>query len=1752
MVSVADTYETILKAALSNFDESYEAKTCLFSSTVLGTLVNSDFSFDSKYWAINLRSKVKFASAVETLLDVKGGGVFLEIGPHSTLAGPLRQICESTSSHFCYDSMLRKDNDSSQTTLSVFGTLFQQGVRFATSSLYPAGSQVLSGLLPYAWDHRSSFWYESRMSKHWRHRHFPHHCLLGSRTLESPDSQPQWRNMLSLEDEPWIADHKVQLEIVLPFAAYIVMAGEAIRQLSDQRPGYSIKHMRVETAMVLSETDSIEVMTTLNPYNFSDVDTFGWYEFAVSSYNGTSWTSHATGLVRSLATNAAAEATTDASLLPRKITAARYYDEVDRIGIQLGQHFQKLGDISTTTSGNYIMSNLKPVRGNSQKRCEPYTMHPCVIDAAMQLILLTAFDGSCRKMKLTVPIALEELDVLPYSGDEVAVAGHCESVDANFFKIISDGKIALQAKSLRITSFDDDSDSPEIPGRGPYGAARIEWVPDFNFADHQALVPLPSSNRDALCILEELTLLCILDDAKAVKDVMIDSAQPHLTKLRSWLQDAADDQDPASHALVPAFPHYRQLSRAERAKLINERYAVLLDTNLRVFAEAVKLMHDRRLQLFSGEQITIEILYEEGWLARLYDIMTFNYGPLLRFMANSNPNLRILEVGAGTGSSTELILRHLAHPSGAPQYFEYTFTDISSGFFPQAQDRLSFAHNINFAVLDISKDPGIQGLRLGSYDVVIASSVVHATPYLRQTLTHINSLLRSGGKLILGELCTNLKPASYVFGHFDGWWLGTDDNRTTVPYVSPERWNDELVASEFTGNDFVVLDDDDPNYTLRATIVSSKVVNRLVSTVIGDKLRMAFLITLDSSSEMTASIVEAFQDTDFDLSVGDLVDELPSNRDVIISLDIADSFEQLDDTAFIRFQKMVRSFDVNRRILWLVRSAETQCDDMCTAYAVGIARTLRTELGLELYTLETKGTGKELSSFVLPLFDKITGEKYTSDPVADSEYAIVNGAICVARYQPFTLLNELAAKSIGEDPTHSVLEIHDRKKTVAEPSWVRKVSHVDLVSTDIEVETRFAGLNFHDLVLAKGLVEQPGAAEEALGLDFSGVVSAVGAKVDSFKVGDRVFGLTTQGACGTRIRTHHQLAAKMPEGMDFQAAATVGVVFVTAMQTLLVIGKLQRDQTVLVHLACGGLGQAAMQVCRMVGAQVYATVGSEAKVDYLIKNFDIPRERILDSRSVGFQNEIMKMTEGHGIDLVLNSLSGELLHASWNCVAQFGTMIDVSMQDTYRHLQLSMHRLAENRTLVGFYGRDFLRNRKEDIALILQQFLDCYVDGLLNPIPCSAAFAAGEASAALSHLQSRNRIGKVVLDLQQNNFGLIVPEPWIEPPTFDPDATYLFTGGMGGLGRSMAVWLVEHGAKSLTFLSRNAGRSEKSRSFVQELKSMGCRVSLVVGRAEHMPDVLAAVSVSKLPVKGVFHLAMVPRDSAFLDMTWEQWRDVVRTKVQGAWNLHNALKEQMLDIFWLAGSLVNTMGHYGQANYAAATNYLETFCRYRIRLGLPASILGICPIRGVGYVAENPDVQNKLEMEGVKFVAESHYLDFVHLSILARATSRRNVNVDVNDQLLCSVADQSHILMGLGLQTDLKRTFSQNDRRMGYYRNFDTGHAQSSKQRAPMEVLYEDAQRNSALLDDKANIDIIACELGAAISELLMQPGKGINSNTTLAENGVDSLMASELRRWIQRATHVRISVRELTSAPSLAVIAGIVARNMKQAMGNN
>ena len=527
---------------------------------------------------------------------------------------------------------------------------------------------------------------------------------------------------------------------------------------------------------------------------------------------------------------------------------------------------------------------------------------------------------------------------------------------------------------------------------------------------------------------------------------------------------------------------------------------------------------------------------------------------------------------------------------------------------------------------------------------------------------------------------------------------------------------------------------------------------------------------------------------------------------------------------------------------------------------------------------------------------------------------------------------------------------------------------------EIEIRVCANGMNFRDIANVLILVDQENVY---FGGECAGIIVDVGSHVTDFKVGDIVCAIAF-GSYSTYVTVPESQVIHIPKGLTFLQAASLPIAFVTAYYALHSIASIKAGDRVLIHAATGGVGQAAVQLAQQAGATIYATAGSENKRQWL---HDQGIKYVFNSRSLDFAEEIAMLTEGEGVDIVLNSFTGDYIPLGLKLVKQDGHFIELGKATILQPKEVATINAAACYTAFDI-GEVSLGN-PQLIQTILTQIGVWYEQGTLEPLPVTE-FVLDDIHTAFRYMAQAKHIGKIVISQPE----AISTINQICSVAFHKQATYLITGGLGGLGLLTAGWLIEQGAGHIVLI----GRREPATAAAEQIafwRQNGIQVEVVNGDVSNMADVqaiLTKITAAMPPLRGVFHAAGVLDDGIIAQQNWAQFRQVMLPKIQGAWNLHQATATIDLDYFILFSSLSSVIGMLGQSNYVVANTYLDSLAAYRQAHGLPALSISWGAWAEVGLAAIiSAQDQKRRQQFGIDLISPQHGLNLLESSLKVSA-----------------------------------------------------------------------------------------------------------------------------------------------------------------------
>lgn len=1035
MVDVGDRYYQMML----DCNVTAAAPSKLFFSSVSGHLCqpgeDAPEILGPKYWRENMESPVLFRGALLDLLQRQASvnPVFLEIGPHSALAGPLRQTLTEAASQAPYVTALTRRSNSVEDFLCAVGRLFTLHVDMNLTSLLQDRSCV-PDLPRYPWDHSRNYWHETRVTRERRLRQHAHHNLLGVKVAESTDLEPIWRNLFHLDNAPWVRDHKVNGTIVFPFACYVAMAAEAIRQVAGAQEGVMLRQVSVNTALLVSEGSPLELVTSFRRHHLTETTESQWWEFTVSSHNGHLWTKHCTGQVAPAVDSLHVRYEDLTPDLPRRVDALKTYEASRRGGLDYGPNFRVLDRAMTSTTSPHRGTAL--VQNTWHDRDCNYHLHPIVLDAFFQLLTITAVDGLAHEGHRFVPTKVGSITMTHHVPDAFVFLTMADDVVSG---IVGGGNVLDDASRTPVLTFSDvhldhlSADDKKQEGK-IQTTARSEWVPHIDF---QAIHTLFKPRYEPITSDLELALDQIVDIATEIS-----------------LRSLRDTKPPSSHMelyrqmlIQKSSPTFKDQDESTLRDQMSKAAQAVLDSPRKQVTEVVRRVCENIEDIILGKVTPSNILIEDDMLANINELLNeFDCSAFLTNLAHSKPNLRVLELDASE-SATANYLSQLRREDDQNLYSSYVSTSSSTQNVARLQEQFKDAINFETALLNINQDPVLQGFKDRQFDLIIAPHI-HRSPILEDALANLLKLMAPDGRLLLKTPRPGLKWLRYVLGTQAWWWCGADDGRPDEPFVNEERWASILSAAGFQSA-IAAAPEPHGHHSFSKVIVARPQLcsaPRKQVTVITSNIA--------ESQSPWPSLLEA---SGFTVSRCTLLEKPPEGQDAMILLDeVSPFFDGMDTNRFEWLKALVEeASDSSIGLFWVTKESSVCCSQPEYGSVLGFARALRQEMSVDFAVCEADDVDGS-ADLISKVFAKFCDRKQNNADIGpDLEYSIHDRIVRVNRIFPFTMDKEVMST---EQHDEAVLRV-GRAGRLDTLHW-QAMPATSPQAKEVEIEVHTSGLNF--------------------------------------------------------------------------------------------------------------------------------------------------------------------------------------------------------------------------------------------------------------------------------------------------------------------------------------------------------------------------------------------------------------------------------------------------------------------------------------------------------------------------------------------------------------------------------------------------------------------------------------------------------------------------------------------------------------------
>ncbi|CAG7929919.1 unnamed protein product [Penicillium olsonii] len=1798
MREIADKY----LEALGELQDDYSGhKDCPeMVSSVTGNWIERGGTAKASHWVNNMISPVRFSDGLAVLCAGSSSNShkkldgshrrskpidhIVEIGPHSVLQGACKDVLKGLQNGKAteYLSILVRNMSAVDTAFSLFGNLFAAGYPIdlmrvnGQHSAKPGTFKCLSDLPAYPFNHDVRYWHESSLSKNHRLRKVGRNDLLG---VPDPSCNPferKWRHFMRVSEMPWIKDHQIDNSILYPGAGMVVMAIEAAKQIAE--PGrtveaFNAQEIKFHAAMrVPLGSHGLETNLYLRSVKGMESKSSAWSEFRICTYDNGIWTENCTGMIQTvyaanetvpmieqrdkeeILNNQLEAYTTAAAACTLPVDGSSLYERLQMSGYGYGDAFQLVRKVSFSPQQSHVVADVQQFSSAVGE-----AIHPTTLDAILQTSIWTTVIPDTDLIPTAIPTSVDSLWVssrLLAKSSSASLKTHATrnkesmflgaSFDITVFdENLKEVLVSVQGLGTNVVS---EMESPQGRMTGPEDICHhMEWKPEHRLVSNENLMKLckytdvcePSGLEDETKDLAFFFMSRIEEVLRALSSHGITPSKPHLQKYVNWMKQ--------QHTLLTE-GHLWLSDDIWKARLADVNYIRDIETRLSNRNSRSSLyttVAGDLLGILSGAVDPPETSNGAGKMRDLYheDLgesqCIKHFGAYINLLTHSNPRMKIIEIGADSGSMTDVMIRLLGGTEeGADRkYAHWDFTNSSNSVFASAENRFaSEASSMSFKQLSIEKDPKAHGFDCGTYDVVVAGLVLHAASDLKKALCNARKLLKPGGKLMMYEILTSGFRSTFVYGLFEGWWSSSEPYGTAGSCVDKQQWNKLLIETGFSGLDLVFPDFDD-SISHECGMIVSTAVEKSSRDPQGLEFEIIYNQAEPAQQELTDHIVEDLKSLSMSSvrcsSVQEAVEYQPSGplfRIVLLELETP-VLSEIEPELFGQLQTLLST---TNQMLWINQGGGKFPMQPHSRLVEGMLRVLKTEnstrkhhlLSLEPHDSLTRGQLDHIMTLV-----KLLVSPAGNTP--DMEYIEHEGYLNVPRILPSRQLNQdisFMAKSncskVQEFSCGVPLTLNAASPGLLDGfEFIEDQSaHLPLEADEVEVEVKCAGINFRDVLIAVGQLKA-----SHTGSEWSGIVSRVGGACSKFQVGDSVVGL--QNGCFstlTRMRESGSIV-KIPPGISFPDAAAVSVNFATSWIALHNVARIQSGETVLIHSASGGTGQAAIQIAKNAGATVFATVGSESKKKLLMDVYDIPESHIFSSRTTVFSKMIKLRTGGKGVDVILNSLAGESLFASWKCIAPYGRFLEIGKRDILTNQRLPMLKFLDN---VAFSGVDLAVmavERPEICSAALKTVFGLIQEGKLHPSQPISVYGVGEMEKAFRIMQAGQHVGKMVLEMRVHDEVKTVLRT--RPAySLDSNSTFVVSGGLGGIGKNIICWLADRGARHLLVLSRSGGQTEKARGVIQSLEERGVQVLAPMCDVSDRASVENALRESRSsmpPIKGCIQAAMVLRDAVFEGISHQTWMESLNPKVQGSWNLHELLPQGM-DFFIMLSSIAGILGTTGQANYAAGNTFQDGLARHRVGLGEKATSLNLGVIDFAGAVVEDSRLYEMwIEKSELPPVTEAHFHGLLSTYCDPRISHSTSLDCQIVVGLSSEAVSSNHEWRSEPLVGHLVLSENQSG-----------GHNTQSNSRGATSLL----QAKSLAEANTVVTELFAQKLSAALG---IASGD-IDANKPLHQYGVDSLVAVELRGWLSKEIQADLGVFEIIGGATMTSVAQSAARKSK------
>jgi acyl transferase domain-containing protein/threonine dehydrogenase-like Zn-dependent dehydrogenase len=1277
-------------------EEKKERPTGLFFSSVTGMKAALN-ELDALYWVSNLVGQVKFAESLKMLCfethshragntrSTRGKRIgaaqkpsvncLIEIGPHSALAGPIKQILKAdaklNSADITYLSILSRNSNAVTSALGAVATLAALNYPIDFGAINsPKGikksrtPQLLVDLPTYPWNHTRSYWAEPRLSKMYRNRSSPRIDLLGAADNMACPFEPRWRNYLRISELPWLLDHKIQGNIVFPAAGYLAIAIEASAQLNrnnEKIAKFILQDVAIQSALVLSETSAAELMVSLQKSTQHQEYFYNFHIYSISE--GNRWTEHCTGLVgiqKNISVSSdGPEETDDYAMVPlgtevhgiSVIDIHKFYKELETLGLEYGPCFANMTRARVTQDGTCFAEVTIPDTISVMPASFQHNLlvHPCTLDSIFHTIFPALPPGMGVEEGPAIPVYIEEMIVSSslscQAGELMSICTHVRPaprrdvtacivvVNCNDTQFESEPGISI--RGLRCARLEHHEMASNTKGR--HVIYKLDWKPDSSFISsntasflfdeqiefQQQPVPRTEHEESAVGFIR-----AALEEVSTKEAMELDISH---RRFRCYLQDVLERCDETSSASTS---HLENIDRMPVGGLLN-----VIGQNI------VAII---RNQVDFSTVIKDDRLLDEFWDIFSADTSYQAAARYINLVGHKKPDISILEFGVGTGQVAEILLNHLVTFNETPHCGKYTFAHESASVLEHTSKRLeAWSEWVECKLLDLGKNFSSQGYEKSSYDIIVLPHGLCTARCEQNALSNIQGLLRPSGYLIAvnpfdpkKNVLKNLLFSALHCLSADEFCLGQGS-------WTESQWDEILRDAKFTEIDAFVEEGSEKSHQF--IVAKTRELGMLTGKI---------SIVCEEGAGISSHLVTELKKTACEVYVTQLNSvECKDHICVVLDTSQTSMLATLDET---RFRKIKEIFTNSDGVLWVTRGGTIEPDNPTAGLAVGFARTARAESGVNpIVTLDLDAQHPLSNSQAAEVIAHFLATRFLHGyPDEDTEYAERRGKILVPRVledlPANTLMDSIQdTEVVSEQPFHLLEQPLRLSRNFEHPAFVNDSPVSELPAGYIGITVHSFGLNGWELQTD----QLDWGTDDTLGLECSGVVYKVGAGVRDISIGDRVACLGT-GTARSFYHDHASAFQRIGDKMSFELASAIPLAYTIAYYVLDHLSLIAPNERVLVQDAGSHFGQAIVEVFSLSEAQIFATVQNHSQKESLSSRFGIAGENVFVEGKADVVKSVSRLTDGKKANVVVAFDTGDdrILQG---CTAQFGRFIQL-------------------------------------------------------------------------------------------------------------------------------------------------------------------------------------------------------------------------------------------------------------------------------------------------------------------------------------------------------------------------------------------------------------------------------------------------------------------------------------------------------------